>query len=74
MGNSENEIRQNPTTFRLSRFHFSNKEGWQLLSNDILAKLVVTVIILISFVIWRSSVQPLGCGHKCPTDISAIRR
>ena len=74
MGNSENEIRQNPTTFRSSRFHFSNKEGWQLLSNDILAKLVVTVIILISFVIWRSSVQPLGCGHKCPTDISAIRR
>jgi hypothetical protein len=44
------------------------------LSNDVLAKLVVTVIILISFVIWRSSVQPSGCGHKCPTDISAIRR
>jgi len=74
MGTSENEIRQDPATFRSSRFHLNNKEGWQILSNDLLAKLVVTVIILISFVIWRSSVQPLGCGHKCPTDISAIRR
>lgn len=44
------------------------------MSNQILVKLVVTVIILISLTIWRSSVQPLGCGHKCPTDISASRR
>jgi hypothetical protein len=75
-GTSDNEIRRGPTTFRSSRFHFNNKEGWRILSNNVLAKLVVTAIILISFAIWRASdrIQSLGCGHNCPTDISASRR
>jgi hypothetical protein len=77
IGTSDNDIRQGPPPFRTSHFHFNNdKEGWRILSNNVLAKLVVTVIILISFAIWRSSdrIQPLGCGHNCPTDISASRR
>ena len=46
------------------------------MNDSTLAKLVVTVIILVSFAIWRSSerTQQPGCGINCPTDISASRK
>jgi hypothetical protein len=45
-------------------------------NDSTLARLVVTVIILISFAIWRSSerAQRPDCGINCPTDISASRK
>jgi hypothetical protein len=45
-------------------------------SDSILAKLVVTVIVLSSFAIWLASEkrQPPGCQNNCPTDISASRK
>jgi hypothetical protein len=46
------------------------------MSDSSLARLVVTVIILISFAVWRSSerAQRPDCGINCPTDISASRK
>jgi hypothetical protein len=46
------------------------------MSDSILAKLVVTVIVLIGFAIWLTSEkhQPPGCQNNCPTDISASRK
>ena len=47
------------------------------MSDGILAKLVVTVIVLISFfAIWLAleKHQPPGCQNNCPTDISASQR
>jgi hypothetical protein len=45
-------------------------------SDSVLAKLVITVIILIAFALWRSSdrIQPPDCVNGCPTDISASRK
>jgi hypothetical protein len=45
------------------------------MSDSILAKLVVTVIILIGLTIWLTleKHQP-GCQNNCPTDISASRK
>jgi len=41
-----------------------------------LAKLVVIVILLITFAIWRSPdrAQRPDCGARCPTDISASHK
>ncbi len=46
------------------------------MSDSIVAKLVVTVIVLCSFAIWLASEkhQPPGCQKHCPTDISASRK
>jgi hypothetical protein len=46
------------------------------MSDSSLARLVVTVIVLISFAVWRSSerAQRPDCGINCPTDISASRK
>jgi hypothetical protein len=46
------------------------------MNDSALAKLVVTMILLISFAVWRSSerAQRPDCGVNCPTDISASRK
>jgi hypothetical protein len=46
------------------------------MSDSILAKLVVTVIVLGGFALWLASEkhQPPGCRNNCPTDISASRK
>ena len=46
------------------------------MNDSTLAKLVVTVIILITFAVWRASdrIQRPDCGTNCPTDISASRK
>jgi hypothetical protein len=46
------------------------------MSNRLLARLVVTVIVLIGFTMWLASErsQQHGCQTDCPTDISASRR
>jgi hypothetical protein len=46
------------------------------LSNDILAKLVVTVVVLIAFSFWLAieNAHTAHCQKDCPTDISASRR
>lgn len=46
------------------------------MSESTLARLVVTVILLISFAVWRSSerAERPNCGVNCPTDISASRK
>jgi hypothetical protein len=45
-------------------------------SDSVLAKLVVTVIVLIGFAVWQWSEhnRPPNCGNNCPTDISASRK
>jgi hypothetical protein len=46
------------------------------MGDSVLAKLVVTVVVLIALAIWlkleRSQLP--NCGNNCPTDISASRR
>ncbi len=46
------------------------------MDDSVLAKLVVTVVVLIALTIWlkleRSHLP--SCDNNCPTDISAIRR
>ena len=46
------------------------------MNDSALAKLVVTVILLITLAVWRSSerAQRPDCGVNCPTDISASRK
>ncbi|WP_157676627.1 hypothetical protein [Afipia sp. GAS231] len=46
------------------------------MNDGALAKLVVTVVLLITLVVWRSSerAQRPDCGVDCPTDISASRK
>jgi hypothetical protein len=57
-----------------------NSKNWIGSANDvsdsILAKLVVTVIVLIGFSIWLASERhhSPGCQDNCPTDISASRK
>jgi hypothetical protein len=47
-----------------------------LMSDSTLARLVVTVIVLIGFALWLKTERDAsrGCGADCPTDISASRR
>jgi hypothetical protein len=46
------------------------------MNDRLLARLVVTVIVLIGFTMWLASErsQQRGCQTDCPTDISASRR
>jgi hypothetical protein len=46
------------------------------MSDRTLARLVVTVIVLVGFAIWLKAERDAsrGCGADCPTDISASRR
>jgi hypothetical protein len=46
------------------------------MSDRTLARLVVTVIVLVGFAIWLNAERDAsrGCGVDCPTDISAIHR
>jgi hypothetical protein len=46
------------------------------MSDRTLARLVVTVIVLVGFAIWLNAERDAsrGCGADCPTDISASRR
>jgi hypothetical protein len=48
----------------------------EAVNDSILAKLVVTVIVLISFILWRMPDRSRlpGCQTNCATDISANRR
>ena len=50
--------------------------GGQHLSTDVLAKLVVTVIVMIAFTFWLAieRAHTAHCEKDCPTDISASRR
>jgi hypothetical protein len=45
-------------------------------SDGILSKVVVTIIVCIGFAVWLSSdrEERPGCGVHCPTDFSANRR
>jgi hypothetical protein len=45
-------------------------------SDDALAKLVVTLIVLMAFTIWLASErrQSPACNVNCPTDFSASRK
>jgi hypothetical protein len=45
-------------------------------SDSVLAKVVITVVVLIAFAVWRSSehIQQPNCGNNCPTDLSASRK
>jgi hypothetical protein len=46
------------------------------LSTDVLAKLVVTVVVMIAFTFWLSMerAHTAHCPKDCATDISASRR
>lgn len=46
------------------------------MSNDILAKVAVTVIVMIAFTFWLAieKAHTAHCQKDCPTDISASRR
>jgi hypothetical protein len=45
------------------------------LSNDTLAKLVVTIVVMIAFTFWLAieKAHTARCQKDCPTDISASR-
>jgi hypothetical protein len=45
-------------------------------SDSFLAKLVVTVVVLMTFALWRTSEgsHPPACNIDCPTDFSAVRK
>lgn len=46
------------------------------LNHDALAKLTVTVIVLVALLVWRVADQKksIECGTSCPTDVSASRK
>jgi len=46
------------------------------LSTDVLAKVVVTVVVMIAFTFWLAMdhAHTAHCQKDCPTDISANRR
>ena len=54
----------------------SNNAGAGIVSDNVLAKLVVTVIVLMAFTMWLQSEghQSPACDVNCPTDFSANRR
>ena len=45
-----------------------------MMNNDILAKLIVTAVMLISMIVWLDFERHAGCANNCPADISAERR
>ena len=45
-----------------------------VMSNETLARLVVTVIVVIAMTVWLALDRHDGCAVDCPTDISAQRR
>jgi hypothetical protein len=47
-----------------------------MLTNDLLAKLVVIAVLLIGLIVWRAleREQPTTCHSNCPTDFSASRK
>jgi len=45
-----------------------------VMSNETLARLVVTVIVVIVMTVWLALDRHDGCAVDCPTDISAQRR
>ncbi|MDH2381637.1 hypothetical protein [Bradyrhizobium sp. CER78] len=46
------------------------------LNHDTLAKLTVTIIVLVALLVWRVGDQKkaIACGANCPTDVSASRK
>jgi len=46
------------------------------LSHDVLAKLTVTIIVLVGLLVWHVADQKksVACGASCPTDVSANRK
>jgi hypothetical protein len=46
------------------------------MNDSSLARLVVTVIVLVGFAVWLKAerTELRGCGTNCPTDISASHR
>ncbi|WP_166295143.1 hypothetical protein V5279_24275 [Bradyrhizobium sp. 26S5] len=46
------------------------------MNHDALAKLTVTIIVLVALLVWRVADQkkPIECGANCPTDVSANRK
>lgn len=46
------------------------------LNHDALAKLTVTIIVLVALLVWRVADQKksIECGVNCPTDLSASRK
>jgi hypothetical protein len=46
------------------------------LNHDALAKLTVTIIVLVALLVWRVADQgkSIECGANCPTDLSANRK
>lgn len=46
------------------------------LNHDTLAKLTVTIIVLVALLVWRVADQKkaIACGLNCPTDLSASRK
>lgn len=47
-----------------------------IMNDSTLAKLVVTVIVLVGFAVWLKAerTESRACGTNCPTDISASHR
>ncbi|WP_157860863.1 MULTISPECIES: hypothetical protein [Bradyrhizobium] len=46
------------------------------MNHDTLAKLTVTIIVLVALLMWRIGDQKkaIACGTSCPTDVSANRK
>ncbi|MGY4479385.1 hypothetical protein [Bradyrhizobium sp. USDA 3364] len=46
------------------------------MNHDALAKLTVTIIVLVALLVWRVADQKksIECGTNCPTDLSASRK
>ncbi|WP_420964167.1 hypothetical protein [Bradyrhizobium sp. B120] len=46
------------------------------MNHDTLAKLTVTIIVLVALLVWRVADQKkaIACGLGCPTDVSANRK
>ena len=46
------------------------------LNHDTLAKLTVTIIVLVALLVWRVADQKkaIACGADCPSDVTADRK
>ncbi|MGY2806564.1 hypothetical protein ACVIHF_003294 [Bradyrhizobium sp. USDA 4506] len=57
-------------------FRYADCSAEPTLNHDALAKLTVTIIVLVALLVWRVADQKksIECGANCPTDLSASRK
>ncbi|WP_141343142.1 hypothetical protein [Bradyrhizobium sp. USDA 3458] len=62
--------------FAANFFRYADWSAEPTLNHDALAKLTVTIIVLVALLVWRVADQKksIECGANCPTDLSASRK